>query len=189
MKDALSEYRIYLYIGNKAKLIRKIFLTNYNMFTYNNRVYEIGLGGENKMWKYEHMIETEASAEAIWSLYSDVSTWTKWDTGIEDVELSGSFCDGSFGSITPRGQRALIFKLVEVREKECFTDETEIPGAGVTIRFTHRLQTLENGKTRVIHQVMMIGPAADKLGHQIGPEITSEIPKTMQALATVALHM
>ncbi len=139
------------------------------------------------MWKFEHTIETEASAKALWSLYSDVSTWTTWDKEIEDVKLNGPFTVGTTGTMKPIGQDPLFFKLVEVRENEGFVDETEIPGAGVLVIFTHTLKPLENGNTRISHQVTIIGPTADVLGPQIGPAIILGIPKTMESLATVAL--
>jgi hypothetical protein len=31
------------------------------------------------MWQFEHTIETEAGADAIWRLYSDPRTWPDWD--------------------------------------------------------------------------------------------------------------
>ena len=47
------------------------------------------------MWEYEHSIETEASPEAIYRLYSDVATWPRWDEGIAEVTLDGPFAAGT----------------------------------------------------------------------------------------------
>ncbi len=137
------------------------------------------------MFKFEHTIETVVSAKALWALYSDVSTWKRWDAGIEAVTLNGPFAEGTSGTLTPRGQNPLIFKLVEVREGERFTNETEMPEAGVILHFIHTLQPI-NGKTRISHQVMITGLAADVLGPQMGPVLTRGIPETMQSLVATA---
>ncbi len=41
------------------------------------------------MWEYEHSIDTEASPEAIYRLWSDVAMWPGWDDGIAEVTLDG----------------------------------------------------------------------------------------------------
>src|SRR5712664_1342161 len=61
------------------------------------------------MWTYEHSIETDASPESIWPLYSDVPAWPRWDQGLEWVTLSGPFAAGSTGSLkVPDQDRRLI---------------------------------------------------------------------------------
>src|SRR2546421_502637 len=34
------------------------------------------------MWTYEHTLQTEAPAGAIWRPWADVSTWSRWDDDI-----------------------------------------------------------------------------------------------------------
>ena len=40
-------------------------------------------------WSNEHSIETTASPEAIWRLWSDVERWPEWNADIEQIEISG----------------------------------------------------------------------------------------------------
>ncbi len=61
-----------------------------------------------------------AKAETIWGLYREVTKWTEWDKGIVFA--------------------ALPFRLTDVEPRRGFSDVTEIPGAGVEIRFAHRLE-------------------------------------------------
>jgi hypothetical protein len=140
------------------------------------------------MWTYEHSIETAASATAIFRLYSDVSTWPEWDEGLTGVTLDGPFTTGSKGTITPQGQDALPFRLTLVAPDQGFTDETDLPGAGVTLRFVHILTPIENGQTRITHRVEIVGPAAEEVGPTLGPQVTADTPAAMAALVLHALQ-
>lgn len=126
-----------------------------------------------------------ASAEAIWRLYRDVSTWPSWDPGIEAVELHGPFEPGAEGALTPAGQEPLSFRMIEVTPERGFVDETAV--AGAVLRFIHRLLPLDGGGTRITHRVEIDGPAAGEVGPQAGPQITAGIPETMESLARHAL--
>jgi len=138
------------------------------------------------MWKYQHSIDTDASAEAIYALYADVPNWTRWDTGVTNVTLDGPFAVGSTGTITPEGQDTMPYRLVEVEPNRSFADETDIPGAGIVVRFDHLLEPLPGGRTRITHGVTIFGPSAAELGPTIGPQIVSDLPEAMEALANLA---
>ncbi len=98
-----------------------------------------------KMWEFEHSEEGVASRSALWALYSDVMTWPEWDKGIEWIRLDGEFREGASGTIKPVGQDQLPFRLTKVTVGGGFSDETEIPGAGVTIGFKHTSNRLAKG--------------------------------------------
>ncbi len=133
------------------------------------------------MWRYEHAVETTASAEAVWRLYSDVGMWTVWDHGLERISLDGPFVAGSRGEMVFQGQPPLAFVLTEVRPGEGFVDETTVPNVG-TICFRHTLAPNGDGGTRIVHAVEIDGPA----GEAIGPRIVAGVPATMAALARLA---
>ena len=132
------------------------------------------------MWEYEYAAETSASPEAIWRLWADVETWREWNADIETVELQGPFAEGSTIAMTPVGQETVYLRLAEVRENELFVDEAEIGGA--TLRTTHRLDPLGDGRLRVSYRMEITGPAADELGPELGPAITSDFPDTVASL-------
>lgn len=138
------------------------------------------------MWEYDHSIETDASREAVWRLYSDVSTWPEWDDAVEWVELAGPFEVGTTGTMTVRGQGTLPVRLTDVAANEGFTDETVIPHAGLLVAFRHAITRLPDGRTLVTHRVEITGPGADTVGAEIGPGITAGIPQTMASLARYA---
>ena len=137
------------------------------------------------MYEFEHSVDVAATPAQIWARYTDVATWTEWDEGLEKVTLDGPFTVGSTGALTPSGQDALPFTLVQAVENEGFSDETEIPGQ-VVLRFVHRLVELPEGGTRVTHRLEIEGPAADEIGPHLGPEISSGFPQTIATLGAVA---
>jgi hypothetical protein len=136
------------------------------------------------MWEYEHSIETDAAAEALWARWADVATWGEWNADIEQVELDGPFAVGSRITMTPRGDEPVVLRLVEVREKESFADEAEF--GGVVIRTMHRLERLDADRVRITYRTEITGPAADELGPQVGAAITGDFPETMAALVRAA---
>jgi hypothetical protein len=45
------------------------------------------------MWAHEESIETTATAEAVWRLWSDVEGWPGWNGDIERTEITGPDAD------------------------------------------------------------------------------------------------
>ena len=37
--------------------------------------------------EFSHEVKTDASPEAIWTLWTDVTSWKEWDQGLEDAEM------------------------------------------------------------------------------------------------------
>ncbi|MCD9022032.1 SRPBCC family protein [Cohnella silvisoli] len=135
------------------------------------------------MWEFEHTVTTTAKAETIWKLYSDITSWVEWDKGIEYASLDGAFAAGTRGILQPEGQERLAFELTEVEPLRGFSDVTDIPDAGIRIRFVHRLQQAAEG-TSVTHHVTITGPNA----HQIGAGMAQGIPHTIEGLVALALE-
>lgn len=134
------------------------------------------------MYEFEFSLETAASPAAIYRLYRDVAQWPAWDSGVTHVGLEGPFTAGTTGVLTPAGQEAMPFRIVEAVENEGFIDETEIPGTA-TLRFEHQLTPLAGGGTRITHRVVVTGPAADEMG----PMVTADLPEAVASLAEHAL--
>src|SRR5258708_8895263 len=138
------------------------------------------------MYEYEYALETAASPEAIYRLYQDVPAWPTWDEGIEAIEFAGQFAVGAKGKIKVPGQDPLDFILTDVQPNRGFADETALPDVGITVIFNHILTPLADGQTRIVHQVKIIGPAAEQVGPELGPKITSDLPEAVAKLAQLA---
>lgn len=132
------------------------------------------------MWTTEHSIETTATPEAIWRLWSDVESWPDWNDDIERIAISGPFAVGSTISMTPIGQDMVELRLAEVVEPDLFVDEADL--GDVVVRTIHRIDPVEGDHRRVTYRMEITGPAADRLGPEVGPEISSDFPETLSGL-------
>ena|SRR5215468_805463 len=132
------------------------------------------------MWTTEQSTETTAAPEAIWRVWSDVERWPEWNADLERAELSGPFAAGSTITMFPKGQDPIELLIAEATEPEGFVDQADLGEA--VVRTTHRLEPLGSGRVQVVYRMEITGPAADSLGPQIGPEISTDFPQVLAAL-------
>jgi Polyketide cyclase / dehydrase and lipid transport len=135
------------------------------------------------MWAAEHSVETTASPESIWRLWSDVPSWGEWNADIERIEISGPFTPGSTIAMTPVAQDTVELRIAETSEPNLFIDEADL--GDVLIRTLHRIDPLD-GRSRVTYRMEITGPAADSVGPELGPEISGDFPETLAALVEKA---
>jgi hypothetical protein len=132
------------------------------------------------MWTSEHSIETTATPDAIWRLWTDVRGWPSWNRDIERIELAGPFAAGSTIVMTPIGGEPIELRIAEAVEPESFVDEADL--GEVVVRTLHRVQRVDDERARITYRMEITGPAADTVGPQIGPEISGDFPETLAAL-------
>jgi hypothetical protein len=132
------------------------------------------------MWVKEYRVETSAAPEEIWRLWADVPGWPAWNGDIERIELVGPFAAGSRILMTPIGEEPVELRLAEAVEPELFVDEAEL--GEIIVRTVHRVDRLDGMRVRVTYRMEITGPAANRLGPQIGPEISADFPHTLAAL-------
>src|SRR5437764_4981861 len=85
-------------------------------------------------YSYTHTVEADTGADAIWSLYEDVSSWPSWDAEAELVTRDGPFAAGTTGTMKFKGQRPLAYRLVKVEPLREFVDETPVGQLVVRVR-------------------------------------------------------
>jgi len=136
------------------------------------------------MWEYEHSIETNATPEAIWRLWSDVENWGAWNGEIEKIEINGPFEAGTRILMTPPGDDPIPLVIAEAVENERFVDEARFDS--LLLRTTHRIDAAGEDRIRVVYRMEITGDGADDAGPQIGPGITADWPETMAALVRMA---
>ena len=132
------------------------------------------------MWVAEHSIETTARPEAIWRQWSDVGAWPEWNADVERIELDGPFAAGSRITMTPIGQEPIELRIAEAVEPELFVDEADL--GEIVVRTIHRVEQIDEERTRVTYRMEITGPAADTVGPQVGPEISGDFPQVLAAL-------
>src|ERR1041384_3382419 len=131
-------------------------------------------------WTHECSVETTARPEAIWSIFQDVREWTRWNAGIEEIDVYGPFCVGTCFRMTPPGQDAVTSELIEVRENEVFVDRTCV--GELTVIVAHRIEPIGAGQTRITYSAEAIGPECE----HIGPAISADFPDVLAALVRLA---
>lgn len=132
------------------------------------------------MWSWEHSVEGEVSAAAIWRIWSDVEKWGEWNADIESIGIDGAFAAGSTIAMTPRGGEPVMLRIATAERDKAFVDVADLGSAIVTT--THRIEPLDGGRVRVVYRTEITGPAADDIGPEIGPAITGDFPETIAAL-------
>src|SRR5262245_2413581 len=121
-----------------------------------------------------HTVETTASCEAIWKLWSDVENWKTWDHAIEYSSINGPFATGATGVLKPKGGPLVHTTLTEVVPMSHFVDEAKLFLA--RIRVVHSLKQ-SGGKTSVTHHIEMQGPLAFFFAFVIGRDMKKNLPR------------
>jgi hypothetical protein len=114
-------------------------------------------------------------------LFAEASLWPEWNAGTEWVELDGPFAAGTTGRMKVPGEEPLAFRLVQVGPNG-FEDETPIPDAGIVVRVRHQIEPLANGSSRVVYRATVEGRNAQKVGPDIGAQVTADFPDVLAAL-------
>lgn len=135
------------------------------------------------MKRIQHEENTKATPTQLWKVYQDVSNWKTWDHEIEASFLNGEFKVGSQGMLKPKGGPKTWFRLMEVKEKELFSDLTNLPLC--KLEFRHELIPTDSG-TKFVHTVTFSGPLSFLFSRVIGNKIREELPGAMKNLARLA---
>jgi hypothetical protein len=131
---------------------------------------------------YTHTREADVSAEAVWALYEDVSTWPLWDAEAEWVTRDGDLAAGATGEMKFKGQDPLAYRLASVEPGREFVDET--PVGPLVVRVSHLLEPLGADWVRITYTAQIDGP--EDQAREIGPAITSDFPDTIASLVALA---
>ena len=131
------------------------------------------------MWTHEQSIEIDATPAQIWAVFAAVHGWSRWNAGIERIELHGPFVAGSSFTMQPPGTDAFVSTLIAVDEARGFTDETVIDETRVVV--DHRIEALSPHRVRVTYATQITGPEAQA----IGPEVTGDFGDVLRGLKAI----
>jgi len=132
----------------------------------------------------ERSLESKASPEAVWRIWSDTSTWQQWNPDVISMRLDGPFAAGTAGTMTTKqGTRSI--RLTDVVPGRSFQLETTvIPGT----RFSFQCQVGPSGAgmTRVSQSITIQGPLGPILGPLMVNRIADTFPPILRGLASKA---
>ncbi len=130
-------------------------------------------------FEYEHSVTTTASPEEVWALWSDVGSWHCWDPAVEGVALEGHFAEGAAGTMSLAGGVEAPFMLEIVEPHARYLDRLTI--GELVIRIDHQVAATEGGAPVSVRTTVEGPGAAD-----IGPMVTGDTPKALEALVGLA---
>ena len=136
-------------------------------------------------WSFENTVETTATAEQIWALWSKPESWPVWDNGVEWVKTEGAFVKGTKGVMKPVGGPQVKFEMVETEPLKRFMDRSFLPLT--TLDFSHiYTPATGNKKAQITHRVEMRGLLTIIFKRVIGSNIEKDLPGAMKKLVALA---
>jgi len=129
--------------------------------------------------KFEEAITIQAPAEQIYTVYTDVSAWSKWDAETVSSSIDGPFEVGSTGKIKPEGQPETAIVFVEVTPNKSFTVECKLPLC--KMQFVHEIESMSD-ETQVKNIVVFSGLLSPVFGRLFGSKIQKGMQGSLQGL-------
>ena len=136
------------------------------------------------MAEYGTFAETSAPADAVWKIWSDMSTWGGWNPNVSTMDWQGGFQSGTTGVMNTRAGQHHKMKLLDVVPGRSFALETSVV-PGTTFRFNCRIEPA-GGKTRIGQWVEVKGPLGGVMGGMLGPQVSKEFGTLLANLAKAA---
>jgi hypothetical protein len=133
------------------------------------------------MAEYGTSVETTASPDRVWKVWSDMSTWGDWNPNVSTMEWTGGFVQGSEGVMNTRAGQHHKMKLVEVQPGRSFVLETSVV-PGTRFRFNCRVEPT-GAKTRISQMVEVKGPLGPIMAPMMGPQVSKEFGTLLSNLA------
>jgi hypothetical protein len=136
--------------------------------------------------EYGTSVETTASPEKVWQVWSDMSTWGDWNPNVSTMEWQGGFASGTTGVMNTRAGQHHKMQLVDVRPGRGFALLTAVV-PGTRFRFNCRIEPpVAAGRTRISQTVEVLGPLGPVMGGMLGPQVSKEFGTLLENLARKA---
>jgi hypothetical protein len=138
------------------------------------------------MAEYGTSLETTASPERVWKIWSDMSTWGDWNPNVSTMDWTGGFVQGSQGIMNTKAGQHHKMTLAEVQPGKFFALETSVVPL-TRFRFNCRVEPSGSaGKTRISQMVEVKGPLGPVVQGMMGPQVSKEFGTLLANLARKA---
>jgi len=131
--------------------------------------------------EYGTSVETNASLDKVWRIWSDMSTWGDWNPNVTTMDWHGAFAQGTTGVMNTKDGKHHNMELVEVLPGRSFALETSVV-PGTRFRFNCRVEP-EGHKTKVSQTVEVRGPLGPIMGGMLGPQVAKDFGTLLSSLA------
>jgi hypothetical protein len=130
-------------------------------------------------FEYSRTVTSSASPAAVWALWSHPASWHSWDPAVESVAFEGHFAEGAAGMMVLSGGIEVPVTLEIVEPGARYLDRLTM--GDLVIEIDHVVRPHDKG-TEVTVSTVITGPGAD----DIGPMVTADTPKALEALTRLA---
>ena len=137
------------------------------------------------MAEYGASVETSASPERVWKVWSDMSTWGDWNPNVSTMDWTGGFVQGSEGIMNTKAGQHHKMTLAEVQPGRFFALETSVVPL-TRFRFNCRVERSSAGKTKISQMVEVKGPLGPVVQGMMGPQVSKEFGTLLANLARKA---
>ena len=137
------------------------------------------------MAEYGTSVETTASPEQVWNVWSDMSTWGDWNPNVSMMDWTGGFLQGSQGIMNTKAGQHHKMTLAEVQPGRFFALETVVVPL-TRFRFNCRVEPGAAGKTKISQTVEVKGPIGPVVQGMMGPQVSKEFSTLLANLARKA---
>lgn len=133
--------------------------------------------------KFSNTVKTSASPEKIWIIWTDVNSWSVWDTELHDSYLESPFKFGATGKLVPKTGTTSKFTITQLTPGQSYTFTVQLPLCHLNVR---RYLMTQEGITYFTHEVSFKGLLAFLFGWLLGKKFKQVLPKVMENIRELA---
>ena len=134
------------------------------------------------MYEFEFTTELNAPRDAVWKVWSDMTSYPEWDPRELELRLDGPFAAGTAGYSKQKGNPGGVFRVVEVDAPSGWKNVSPLPGGELLI--SHRLEKLGDLCTKLTKTYRVTGPLELLFRIWFAPALRRAQPASFAALAT-----
>ncbi len=133
---------------------------------------------------FSHAVQTRARPEAVWRVWTEVSTWPSWDSELESVRLEAPFAAGASGTLKAKGAPEASFVIDEVVPGARYRFSTKLPFGGALV--IDRTLTPMPAGTRFEHHFRFQGFGGWLMSGFLGGGYRKALPGVMERIRDLA---
>ena len=131
---------------------------------------------------FSHTENTNASPSSIWNVWTDVTRWKDWDTGLKDAYMDDAFMLGAKGTIISLEGRKSRFTITEFVEGQSYTMKTKLPLGSLYVK---RYLKIDEQTTTFTHEVWFKGLTKGVFAKAFGGKFRAMLPDVLENIKQI----
>jgi len=134
----------------------------------------------------EDKVMISASAERVFSLYSDVENWSNWHPFVKAASLDGKFVSGVAGILKRGLGRTAKVSFTGIVENQSFILERKLPLC--IMRIEHQIMEAKMTHVDVLNRISFKGLLSPLFRKMLTTRLRKDLPLTLRGLKRAAEH-